>query len=82
MKKTIFIFVIIGLILGFFMRPEVPFIEMKLPFLTVITRGAFLEEMDQLLIPLAKKSFNTILLGGALGGVVGYVMGTVKNKYV
>jgi hypothetical protein len=65
---------IVGMLLGgtvaFLLRPSAPLIG-QLPFDKVITRGAFLEGLDRLLIPTAQTSFNYLIVGLIVGGVLG-----------
>ena len=63
-----------GALLGFLMRPSNMLIG-QLPFGTVITRGANLKGMDELLVPLAQTSFNYLLVGALLGAVAGMLLG-------
>jgi len=71
-------FLLAGLI-AFLARPSA-FLIGQLPFGIVITRGASLKGMDQLLIPLAQQSFNTILIGAIIGAVIGSVIGYFIEK--
>ncbi len=48
---------LIGSMVGFLLRPSVPILG-QLPFRTVITRGANLQGLDQLLTGYARTSFN------------------------
>jgi hypothetical protein len=48
-------------VIGFLYRPSALLIG-QLPFDTVITRGANLKGVDQVLIPLAQSSFNNMCL--------------------
>jgi hypothetical protein len=63
----------VGGLLGFLLRPSVPLIG-QLPFQHVITRGAILEGLDEILIPTARQSFNR-LMGGIIIGIVGVLAG-------
>jgi len=65
---------LIGGLIGFLARPSA-FIIGQLPFDAVITRGASLKGMDQLLVPLAQQSFNTMLIYAIIGGIGGIVIG-------
>src|SRR6266446_6181132 len=49
---------LIGLVLGFLLRPAVPLLG-QVPFSTVIARGANLHGLDQLLVGYARISFRT-----------------------
>jgi hypothetical protein len=64
--------VLIGSVLGFLLRPNVPVIG-QLPFRTVITRGANLRGLDQLLLGYARTSFNYLIAGIVVGAVVGLI---------
>lgn len=70
---------IVGLLIGgfvaFLLRPAIPLIGKQLPFEHVITRGANLERIDQILAPLAQRSFNMMLAGAILGAVTGALVG-------
>ena len=63
---------LIGLVVGFLLRPAVPFLG-QLPFGTVITRGANLRGLDQLLVAYARTSFNYLIAGVVLGATVGWI---------
>lgn len=71
---------LLGGIIGFLLRPANSLIG-QLPFETVISRGANLEGVDQLLVPLAQKSFNTLIIGVFIGIIVGALIGYfISNK--
>lgn len=63
-----------GALLGFLFRPSNILIG-QLPFGTVITRGANLQGLDQLLVPMAQTSFNYLLVGAILGAAGGVLIG-------
>jgi len=63
-----------GALLGFLLRPSNMLIG-QLSFGTVITRGANLKGLDQLLVPLARTSFNYLLVGALLGAAGGVLIG-------
>jgi hypothetical protein len=63
---------LIGGVVGFLLRPSVPLLG-QLPFTTVITRGANLRGLDQLLLGYARSSFNYLVAGIVLGAVVGLI---------
>lgn len=63
-----------GALLGFLLRPSNMLIG-QLPFGTVITRGANLTGLDQMLVPLARTSFNYLLVGAFIGAVGGLLLG-------
>lgn len=59
----------IGAAVAFALRPS--FFGEQLPFDAVITRGATLKGLDQILVPLAERSFNGIFAGALLGAMIG-----------
>ncbi|HYA15402.1 MAG TPA: hypothetical protein VEF33_13790 [Syntrophales bacterium] len=65
---------LIGGIVGFLARPSAFFVG-QLPFEHVITRGASLKGVEQVMIPLAQRSFNITLMGAIIGAVAGIVIG-------
>jgi len=71
----------IGGLLGYLARPSA-FLLGQPSFDVVITRGATLEGLDQLLVPIAQRGFNLMVAGaviGALAGLaVGYFLGRSK----
>ena len=67
---------IAGGILGYLMRPSATLIG-QLPFGAVITRGATLKGVDQLVVPLAQKSFNIMMTGLVIGAAAGLVIGII-----
>ena len=70
---------VVGGGIGFMLRPSA-FIVGQLPFQTVITQGTALSGLDQLLIPTAQQSFNVMLIGAAVGAVIGFVLHRVMAK--
>ena len=70
---------LIGGFVGFLLRPSVPLMG-QLPFSTVITRGANLRGLDQLLLGYARTSFNYLLTGLVLGAVVGLIAALAIQK--
>ena len=71
---------LIGGAVGFLLRPSVPLIG-QLPFTTVITRGANLRGLDQLLLGYARTSFNYLVAGILMGAVVGLIAAfAVSNR--
>jgi hypothetical protein len=60
------------------MRPSVILIG-QLPFGTVVTRGATLTGLDQILVPAAQQSFNVTLGGGIAGAVAGFGLAYIVN---
>jgi hypothetical protein len=74
-----FIGFFIGGITGFLYRPSA-FLIGQLPLDVVITRGANLKGMDQVLIPLAQSSFNNMIAIGLIGALVGIAAGYMLSK--
>ena len=70
---------LIGSIVGFLLRPSVPLMG-QLPFTTVITRGANLRGLDQLLLGYAHTSFNYLIAGMILGAIVGIIAAFVISS--
>ena len=60
---------VLGAVLGFLLRPSVPLVG-QLPLEIVLSRGAGLNGMDVLLRSTAEQSFNYLLIGTILGGVI------------
>jgi hypothetical protein len=69
----------VGGLIGFVMRPAVPFIG-QLPFGTVISRGSNLTGLDTLLVSTAQTSFNYLMIGALLGAAAGIVVGLLAAK--
>ena len=77
-----FVGAILGAFVGYLLRPPVPLVG-QLPFGTVITRGANLRGVDQLLLGVAHSSFNYLLVGAticALIASVGYYWSTARRN--
>ena len=74
-RRAIFAVVgaLVGTMLGYVLRPSA-FLVGQLPFSTVISRGANLDGLDQLLVPTAQSSFNLLVAGAIFGAVVGAVI--------
>jgi membrane protein YqaA with SNARE-associated domain len=72
----------VGGLLGFLFRPTA-FSIGQLPFDAVISRGSNLKGADQLLIPLAQSSFNTMfavaIVGALAGAGIGYLLSKKKT---
>ncbi len=64
---------IIGSLIGYLLRPSA-FLIGQLSFPAVISRGATLQGMDKLLVPMAQTSFNVMIIGGIIGGTLGVVI--------
>jgi len=69
----------VGGLVGFLLRPTVPLMG-QLPFITVITRGANLRGLDQLLTGYARTSFNYLVAGIIVGAVIGMILGFVLPR--
>jgi hypothetical protein len=65
---------LVGGLIGFLLRPSAPLVG-QLDFGTVVTRGGRLQGLDQLLVSTAQTSFNYLLAGALLGGVIGGALG-------
>ena len=78
-KRLIIAGILMGGVVGFLLRPSVPLMG-QLPFSTVITRGANLRGLDQLLLGYARTSFNYVLAGLVLGAVIGLIAAFVIEK--
>jgi hypothetical protein len=70
---------IAGGVIGFLYRPSA-FLIGQLPFDIVITRGANLKGMDQVLIPMVQTSFNNMMAIAVIGAVVGIVAGLLLSR--
>jgi hypothetical protein len=68
-----------GGFLGFLYRPSA-FLIGQLPFETVITRGANLKGIDQVLIYMAQTSFNHMAVAAVAGAVIGIVAGILISN--
>jgi uncharacterized protein YcfJ len=64
----------VGGMIGFLLRPAVPFIG-QLPFGTVVMRGSNLLGLDVLLVGAAETSFNYLVAGLAMGAIAGALAG-------
>lgn len=73
---ALFVGALAGGLIGFVLRPSAPLIG-QLPLGTVITRGGNLNGMDQMFVPLAQTSFNYLVAGVVIGGVIGLLAATV-----
>jgi hypothetical protein len=70
---------VIGGIVGFLLRPSVPFMG-QLPFGTVLRRGANLHGLDQLLVGYARTSFNYLIAGMLMGAIMGLIAAVVISS--
>lgn len=71
---------IAGALIGWLLSPSIPFTGERLGLEDILTRGATLQGMDELLVPLAERSFNTILLFGIVGLLVSLAILRAKKK--
>jgi hypothetical protein len=78
-SKLAIVGLLIGGAVGFLLRPSVPLMG-QLPFTTVITRGANLRGLDQLLLGDARSSFNYVVAGVVLGTLVGLIAALALEK--
>jgi hypothetical protein len=68
-----------GGVIGFLYRPSVIIIG-QLPFDVIITRGANLKGVDQVLIPIAQTSFNNMMAIAVIGAVIGIIVGLLVAR--
>src|SRR5207244_2291021 len=54
---------IVGAIFGYLLRPAIPLVGQQLPFEAVITRGASLKGLNQLLVVVAQQSLTYVVIG-------------------
>jgi len=73
------IFAIAGGIIAFLLRPA-DILGHQLGLSVVLTRGANLEGVHQLLVPLAQRSFNELAAGLIIGAVVGLIVGALIKR--
>jgi hypothetical protein len=69
----------VGAFAGYLTRPSA-FLIGQLPFWTVITGGAFLQGLDQMLVPLAQQSLEQMLTGAIVGVVLGGATGAILHQ--
>ena len=77
--KLLTVGLLIGGVVGFLLRPSVPIMG-QLPFSTVITRGANLHGLDQLLVGYARTSFNYLIAGMLMGAIMGLIAAVVISS--
>ncbi len=63
-----------GGFIGFLLRPSA-FMIGQLPLQHVITRGQSLQGVERVFLSLARESFNTMMIGAAIGLLAGIVIG-------
>ena len=73
------LFAIAGGAIGFFLRPT-DILGQQLPLSMVLSRGANLQGLDRLLIPLAQRSFNEMAAGLLIGAVLGVVVAALGTR--
>jgi hypothetical protein len=71
---------VIGGFVAFLLRPSAMLVG-QLPFGVVITRGAYLSDLDQVLVPVAHTSFNVMLAGAVLGALAGMGIASLRSRY-
>jgi basic amino acid/polyamine antiporter, APA family len=69
---------IMGGFIAFLLRPVL--IGHQVGFQDIITRGANLKGVDELAIPLAQTSFNFLVAGAILGGLIGLSVAYIKKR--
>ena len=75
MRKVLtFLEIALGGYIGFLNRPAVLFIG-QLPFNKIIQAGTNLQGLDKLLVPVARTSFNYMMIGAAIGWLGGLIPG-------
>ena len=70
---------VLGGMVGFVLRPSV-FLVGQLPLGTVLTRGANLSGLDQLLVAAAQSSFNMMIVVALVGAAVGAGIGAFLDR--
>lgn len=70
---------LIGGFVAFLARPSALLVG-QLPFIDVISRGSTLNGLDQMLVPIAQRSFNITLAGAIIGAIAGIVIGYFVGK--
>jgi hypothetical protein len=65
--------IFLGALVGYLLRPAALLVGQP-PFGAVITRGASLQGLDQLLIPVCQAGFNYMLVGAIIGGFAGAIL--------
>ncbi|SES80835.1 hypothetical protein SAMN04488587_1119 [Methanococcoides vulcani] len=70
---------LIGALIAYLLRPEAPQIG-QLPFGVVMTRGADLSGLDEMLIPIAEASFNYTVAGAIIGAIIGTIVFWVMSN--
>jgi MFS family permease len=68
-----------GAVVGYLTRPS-GMLGGQLPFGAVITRGGSLQGLDEVLVPLARQSFNQMAAGTIAGAMLGGVAGAILRR--
>lgn len=72
-------FALVGGITAFLLRPTDIFGH-QLPLSVVLTRGADLQGLNRLLVPLAHRSFNEVVAGLLLGAILGALVSALSGR--
>jgi putative oligomerization/nucleic acid binding protein len=75
----LFVGALLGGVIGFLVRPSVPVLG-QLDFETVISRGSNLQGVDRMLRSVAEASFNYLVVGVLIGGVILIVVAQFLSK--
>jgi APA family basic amino acid/polyamine antiporter len=70
----------VGALIAFFLRPAATLVG-QLPLEHVLTRGAKYRGLDQVLAPIARTSFNHLVVGIVIGAVIGALIGYWISKW-
>jgi hypothetical protein len=65
---------------AFLLRPSAMLVG-QLPFGVVMTRGVYLRDFDQVLVPVAQTSFNVTLAGAVLGALAGLGIASLRSRH-
>ena len=71
---------LIAALVAFLLRPSVPLVG-QLPLSIVMTRGANLDGLEQLLAPAARQSFDRMLAGAVLGALAGWCIQVLARRH-
>ena len=75
MRKVLtFLGIVLGGYIGFLNRPSALLVG-QLPFNKIILAGTNLQGLDKLLVPVARTSFNYMIIGAAIGLLGGLILG-------
>lgn len=73
------VFAVAGGVIAFLLRPTDIFGH-QLPLSIVLTRGSNLQGINQLLTPLAQRSFNELAAGLIIGAVLGVIVSALIGR--